>query len=132
MDTQIAMTGRVGSEVDHRIVKEIAYANFRLGCTPRVNRRGEWSDQETIWISVHCSRSLADGISASLKKGDPVVVTGKLRNSKWTDSEGNIRQDLRLEASSVGHDLSLGTTTFTKRPTKTRDAEAGSDETYLD
>lgn len=115
MDAVIWMTGYVGSEVEYRQVREdLVFASFRLACTPRLRRGGEWSDGETTWIGVTCSRALADNVRDSIAKGDPVVVVGKLRTSRWKDDQGVSRERLMLEALAVGHDLNRGVTEFTK------------------
>ncbi|MDR1238364.1 MAG: single-stranded DNA-binding protein [Propionibacteriaceae bacterium] len=115
MDAQIWITGRVGTEVEYRMVKDIPFAQFRLGCTPSYNRNGQWNELDTTWLSVSCSRRLAEGVQESVKKGDPVVVTGRLRTDRWIDSQGVEHERLKLEATSVGHDLAWGTAVFNKR-----------------
>jgi single-strand DNA-binding protein len=115
MDAQIWITGRVGTEVEYQLVKDIPFAQFRLGCTPSYNRNGQWSERDTTWLSVSCSRRLAEGVRESIRKGDPVVVTGRLRTDRWTDTQGVERERLKLEATSVGHDLTWGTAVFSKR-----------------
>jgi single-strand DNA-binding protein len=118
MDAQISITGRVGSDVELRTVSEsLCFARFRLGSTPRSLKDGEWVDGETIWISVECSRSLAKNAHASLRKGDPVVVVGKLRTHRWSDESGASHEDLRLQAVSLGHDLIFGKSTFERSRT---------------
>lgn len=113
MEAQVWMTGRVGTEVEYRPINaRLAFASFRLACTPRVNRAGEWGDAATTWISVSCSRGLAEHVKCSLSKGDPVVVVGRLRTHQWADSDGVLHEQLRLEATSVGHDLARGTSVF--------------------
>ena len=113
MDAHIWMTGRVGSDVDYKTINDtFAVASFRMACTPRRQRAGEWVDDHTTWVTVRCAWSLAEGAKCSLSKGDPVVVVGKLRTNVWTDSDGVVHEQLRLEATTVGHDLSFGTTAF--------------------
>jgi len=115
MDSLITMTGRVGGEVEYRPVNStIAFANFRLACTPRIQRNGTWEDAETTWVSVSCTRGLAEHVKCSLVKGDPVVVHGRLRTRRWADANGVEHEQLTIEASSVGHDLNLGTSRFTR------------------
>lgn len=113
MDAMVWMTGYVGGEVEYRTVKEeLTFASFRLACTPRMWRGGEWVDGETTWIVVSCSRGLADNVRSSVGKGDPVVVAGKLRTDRWTDAQGGSHERMVIEAVSVGHDLSRGTSVF--------------------
>ncbi len=113
MDAMVWMTGYVGGDVEFRTVKdEYTFASFRLACTPRQWRGGEWVDGETTWIVVSCSRGLAENVRSSVGKGDPVVVAGKLRTDRWTDGQGGSHERLVIEALSVGHDLSRGTSVF--------------------
>jgi single-strand DNA-binding protein len=113
MDSMIWMSGNVGGDVEFRTVRDgLVYADFRLGCTPRYWRDGEWVDAATTWITVNCNQALAENIRASIRKGDAVVVVGRLRTSRWNDSEGTTHERLQIEASIVGHDLSRGVARF--------------------
>lgn len=114
MEAMISMTGHLGGEVESRLTRltNTQSATFRLACTPRVRRRGDWTDGETTWLTVTCFRSLAENAAASLHKGDPVIVLGKLRTQTWQDDQGEHHERTVLEASSVGPDLARGTTQF--------------------
>ena len=112
MEALVQMTGHVGTEVDIRGNGSVTA--FRLACTPRVRGKGgEYSDGNTTWIDVTCFRSLAAHVAASVRKGDPVIVIGRLRTSVWV-KDGQTRERLGLEAETVGHDLSRGTAIFRK------------------
>lgn len=116
MDANLTVTGNVGSDIDLRTdsSNEWAYAAFRLASTPRVLRQGAWRDGETTWLNVNCrNRSLSLNVQASISKGDPVVVTGRLTTWSWVNKEtGEVQDKVVLEAVSVGHDLCRGTTSF--------------------
>lgn len=113
MDAVVWMSGYVGGDVEFRKVKdEYSFASFRLACTPRLRRNGEWVDAETTWLGVTCSRALAENVRSCIGKGDPVVVVGKLRTSRWKDDQGTAHERLGIEASVVGHDLTRGTSVF--------------------
>lgn len=116
MDATITVTGNVGSDIDVRTddTNEWAYAAFRLACTPRFVRNGTWRDGETTWLNVNCrNRLLSLNVQASISKGDPLIVTGRLTTWSWTNTEtGEVRERLVLDALAIGHDLSRGTTSF--------------------
>lgn len=117
MEATVNITGYVAGDVAYRSAGEGGSSScaFRIGCTPRIRRRGDWTDGETIWISVTCWRSVADNVASSVGKGDPVIVVGRLRTNIWTDREtGEMRERLALEAITVGHDLARGTSVFKK------------------
>lgn len=105
-DAQISLSGNVGTEVETMRGEGWALSRFRLACTPRRQRQGEWTDLETNWIGINCWGRMAEHVQASLHKGDPVVVVGRLRTSAWVDKEGQRQERLVVEASSLGPDLS--------------------------
>ena len=91
-----------------------ARAIFRIGSTSRWFDRasGSWRDQETVWLTVKAWRGLAHNVKASVRKGEPVIVTGKLRTTRWKDVSGEERTKLFVEATAIGHDLNRGTTAY--------------------
>ena len=115
MDAAVWVTGNVGSEVELKEFREgVTYASFRLACTPRIWRGGQWGDDESTWMGVVCTKALALNVKSSIGKGDPVIAVGRLRTERWIDSQGVLQERLKLEAQSVGHDLTRGTSVFRK------------------
>ncbi|PUA80970.1 single-stranded DNA-binding protein [Nocardioides currus] len=114
-DTYITLNGWVGSDVSLRDVGGgSAVANFRVATTSRRFRNDQWEDGTTTWYSVKAWRRLADNVAASIGRGDPVVVHGKLEADVWTKPDGSTSTQLVVTATSVGHDLSRGTAVFTR------------------
>jgi single-strand DNA-binding protein len=111
-DTFVTLHGWVGSDVIYRDPHNISVVNFRVASTPRLKKQGEWVDGDTTWYSVTAWRHLAVNIRDSVRKGDAVVVHGRLRTDVWEREDGQKSSSLRIEASLVGHDLSRGTSTF--------------------
>ena len=81
MEAVVHITGYAGTEIETRANGTVA--KFRLACTPRVRTKGEWGDGNTTWIEVSCFRALAEHVASSIRKGDPVVVIGRLRTNAW-------------------------------------------------
>lgn len=111
MDAHVHITGNVGGDVDFRSTK-VSLATFRLACTPRIRKNGDWVDGDTTWLTVTCWRNLAENVATSVKKGDAVVVVGKLRTSNFRRDDGSVLSRLTLDATSVGHDMGRGTSVF--------------------
>lgn len=127
-DTIVTVQGYIGTEPEKREVGESIVASFRVASTPRRFNREQnaWVDLDTNWFTVNAWRSLAANAMASLHKGDAVLVTGRLRASVWQDAEGKTHQNTVVEAISVGHDLTRGTSVFLKsgpQATKVDDSE---------
>lgn len=94
------------------------YLALRVGCTPRRFDRqtGQWQDLETMFLTVHCWRGLADNVNASdMQRGVPVVITGRLRVREY-EKEGQARFSAEVEATTVGHDLTRGCAQFRRTP----------------
>jgi len=112
MEAYVHMTGYVGGGVEYRN-NTVATASFRLACTPRIRRGGDWTDGETTWQTITCFRSLAENAASSIRKGDPVIVIGRLRTQVWT-KDGIPQERTVLEALTIGHDLTRGTSAFNR------------------
>jgi single-strand DNA-binding protein len=113
-DTYVTFHGWVGNDVTHRDVNGVTVVNLRVASTPRIKRKGQWMDGDTTWYSVSAWRALADNIRDSVKKGDAVIVHGRLRSEAWQREDGQMSSTLMVEASFVGHDLCRGTSTFAR------------------
>jgi single-strand DNA-binding protein len=125
MDVQISLSGYVGNDIDFTEGDGWNFARFRLATTPRVRRANGWADGETTWISVRCAGRLARNVRDSISKGDPVLVVGRVRTRRWVATSGENREELVVEAYSVGHDLVRGVSMFRKNPRRSYPAETG-------
>jgi single-strand DNA-binding protein len=128
-ETVVTVVGTVVTPIDsHRLPDGTTVANFRVGSTQRRYDRatGGWVDGDKLYVDVKCWRDLADNTMASLGKGDPVVVTGRLYTRSY-EHEGQRRQAMTLEAHSVAADLTWCTAvvTRTRRRVTAASADAG-------
>lgn len=116
MEPMVTMTGRVGHMPELRVSRNGApYTRFRIAHTPRLLRDGQWVDGDTSWVTVLCHRDLAVNAATCLRKGDPVVVSGRGRVESWIDDETKaLRESLMIEARTLGHDMALGESRFTR------------------
>lgn len=115
MSDVVTVRGFVASEVKMTLTESgLPVANFRLGSTERRFDRGrnQWVDAATNWYSVSMFRALAQNASASVGKGERVIVTGKLKLRQWSKTDGRRGIAPEIDADSVGHDLVWGTAKF--------------------
>ena len=78
---------------------------FRMAANERVFDRvaGKWRDGSVLYLPVICWRRLAENVAASLRRGDPVAVVGRLR--QWRDDrQGALKTEVVAEV--VAADLS--------------------------
>lgn len=115
-ESLITLQGWLGSDVSLRQAGEATVASFRLGCTPRryQKKTDSWVDGDTQWYTVNAWRSLAENCDGSLRRGDPVVVSGRVNAETWTNKAGIEVTSFSIDASFVGHDLNRGRSEFTK------------------
>ena len=126
-EAQVTMVGYVASTPSLVVTKAGRFvANMRVGVTPRRQDRdtGQWSDGDTSYVTVTCWRSLASNVAACLRKGDPVVVKGKMRVRQFDDKDGNQRVVVEVDASTLGHDLTRGVAHFLRTKRSPGDAPA--------
>ncbi|WP_228718147.1 single-stranded DNA-binding protein [Kitasatospora acidiphila] len=125
-ETMVTMIGNVASMVQYgQTAGGIPMANFRLASTERRydRARAEWVDGDTLWVTVLAWRGLASNVVSSLEKGDPVLVSGRLRVREWED-EGKRRSVVEIDARAIGHDLGRGTSAF-RSSVRGRSEQAG-------
>ena len=114
-DAIVTVIGFVAQDPHFQILKSgVSLASLRIGSTPRRYDReiGQWRDDDPMFLTVTCWRALADNLQqCELKRGDPVIVTGKLRVREYV-KDGQPRLNAQIEATTVGHDLSRGVARF--------------------
>jgi single-strand DNA-binding protein len=117
-DDQITVRGYVTGEpkLYQRTPEQLPLATIRVGSTPRrLNREtGEWQDGEPSYYTVKCWRRLAENVHGSLRKGDMVIVRGKVITRSWLDDQQRVRTEMQIEADTVGHDLAFGWSRFNR------------------
>lgn len=88
---------------------------FRIASTQR--RRdpatGEWVDGHVNWFTVCAYRHLGANAHASFRKGERVIVSGRLRIRRWEHEERH-GTEAEIDADALGHDLMFGTSAFSR------------------
>ena len=132
----MVISGNVGSEVEWRSDERYgARATFPVAATRRGLRDGVWVDLDTTWYRVTCWRQLAVHVIDSLKKGDAVIVSGRLRTDRWVGNDNIARSAFAVDATWVAPDLRRGTATFARarlRPEPTAPTETESEAARAD
>jgi single-strand DNA-binding protein len=114
----VTLVGFVAQDPIQRPTKDgVLVTDLRVGTTPRVQDRAtnQWRDGETSYFTVACWRRLGDHVRASLHKGDPVMLKGKLRSRNYTDRNGVSRTVVDIIADTVGHDLNRGVANYLRQ-----------------
>jgi len=116
MSEQITVTGLIATTPRHLVTQDaLPITSFRLAASTRRfdKNQDKWVDGETNWYTVTAFKQLAINAAGSLNKGDRIMVTGKLRIRDWDNGE-RAGTSVEVEATSIGHDLSWGSSVFTR------------------
>ena len=113
----LTIAGNIGNDpISNETRAGKAVINFRVATSSGYfdQRTGAWVDGVTNWYAVSAFGSLAEHAKASLHRGDPVIVVGRLRQKEW-EANGKKGIDVEITADAVGHDLRRGTSAFARR-----------------
>ncbi|MDR2294091.1 MAG: single-stranded DNA-binding protein [Microbacterium sp.] len=130
MTENITVVGNVASEPRQATSGAGAiYTSFRLATDNRRFDRatGEWVDGTPNWFTIYVWRALGENALASVRTGDRVLISGRLRLRAWTDGDRR-GTAAEIDADAMGPDLRWGTTTFHRaRRLVATDPDAGID-----
>jgi single-strand DNA-binding protein len=117
-ETYVTIKGRLTADPNVRTTRAGApMTKIRIAQSARrpvPGQPGQWEDTEASFYDVVTYRSLAANIAVSLRRGQPVTVHGKQRIVSWQREDGSTWYGVEIEADAVGHDLTFGTTAFSK------------------
>ena len=116
MSELITVSGLVATTPRHLVTQDgLPITSFRLAAAHRRFDRKEnkWVDGETNWFTITAFRQLAINAAGSISKGERVIITGKLRVRDWDNGE-RAGTSVEVEADALGHDITWGTSVFTR------------------
>jgi single-strand DNA-binding protein len=129
-EAQISVVGYVASEPEYvEVGQGIPKLTMRVAWTTRRREpsTGEWVDANTSFVRVTCWRRLAYNLATCLRKGDPVLLRGRLDVRPFVGKDGQRRISVDVDANTLGHDLSRGVAGFRRvfeKPAKPADEAA--------
>ena len=105
MSNHITITGNLGSDPELRFSPNgKAVANISVGDTPRRFNRdtNQWEDAgETLWLRCGIWGDKAEALAEHAKRGDMVIVTGRLKSRSFETKEGEKRTVIECDADEV-------------------------------
>jgi single-strand DNA-binding protein len=115
-DIITTVIGNAVTDVSLRVTSSgTSVASFRIASNSRRfdKSTSSWIDQEPSYLSITAWSQLAENVALSVHKGQPLVVTGKLKVRQWQDADKS-GTNVEIDAIAIGHDLNRGTSEFTK------------------
>ncbi len=116
-DTTLTITGNLCDIPELRVTPAgVALCKFAVASTPRVfdKASGQYKDGDPLFMTCTAWRDLAEHVAESLTKGARVIVTGRLKLSRWDTPEGEKRSAYGLDVDEVGPSLRFATATVKK------------------
>ena len=114
-EAQLSVVGYVASEPEFsRVGNGIPKLTMKVAWTTRrrESSSGEWVDGNTSFVRVTCWRRLAENLATCLRKGEPVLLRGRLEVRPFTGKDGVRRVSVDVDASYLGYDLTRGVAGF--------------------
>ncbi len=125
----VTLVGRVGNNPQVSLGPSGDRASFRMITTERRFDKAadDWVDGDEFGVSVVCWKALANAVLATVRKGDPLVVTGRIATRRF-DKDGVTQYFTEVKADVVGLDIGRAGNRFVRqspesRPGTTRPAD---------
>lgn len=124
MNSTITLVGNLTRDPETQLTaKGTSIARFGLAVNRRVRVGEEWQDR-TSFFNVVAWQDLGENVAHSLRRGDLVVVHGRLEQRSWDAADGSRRSSVEVVADDVGPSLRWATATIERR----RRADAAPDD----
>ena len=118
--SNVVVSGLVATTPRHLVTFEnLDITSFRLA-----ELDSEDDSQTTNWYTVVAFRELGLNASASINKGDRVIVSGSINIRDWDNGERS-GTTVELNADAIGHDLNWGTSGFIRKEIETHSCNCG-------
>jgi single-strand DNA-binding protein len=117
-ETTVTMIGNLTDDPELRFLPNgSGMVKFRIASTPRTLDResGTWKDSDPLFMNCTAWRELAEHIAESLTRGTRVILSGRLRLSRWEDKEtGEKKSMFQLDVDEIGPSLRFAQAKVTK------------------
>lgn len=107
-ETTVTLIGCLTTDPELRFTSNgTAVANFTVATNPRTFDRtsGEWKDADPLFMRCTLWRQPAEHLAESLRRGDRVIVVGRLRQRSFETRDGDKRTVIECDATEVGASL---------------------------
>ncbi len=110
----VVLVGNITDDPELRYTQSgAALASFTVAVSHRSKVSGEWQDVSDGFFRCTAWRSVAENASHTVRKGDRVMVIGKLIQRTF-EVEGQKRTTVEVQVQHVGPDLQFATATIEK------------------
>jgi single-strand DNA-binding protein len=120
----VTIVGRAGTHPQLSVGLTGDRVSFRVVATERRFDRAadDWVDGDEFGVTVVCWRTMATAVLNTVRKGDPVVVVGRISTRRF-ERDGVTQYFTEVKGDFVGLDVVRAGTRFTRNPLEPRPAE---------
>ncbi len=98
---RVILIGRLGSEVELKVVGQSSVANFSLATSEKFKNQAGEAVEKTEWHNISVWGKMAEIASKFIKKGSLVCIEGKIETKKYTGSDGIERYKTQILCSNL-------------------------------
>jgi single-strand DNA-binding protein len=116
-ETTLTVIGNLTADPELRFTPSgAAVASFTVASTPRTYDRNadKWVDGDPLFLRCTIWRQAAENVSESLRRGDRVIVNGRLKQRSFETRDGEKRTVVELDVDEIGPSLRWCTATVNK------------------
>jgi len=116
-DNSISIAGNLTKDPELRFLTNgSAKASVSVACNRRYQVNGEWKEEVT-YFDVIAWRKLAENLCASFKKGDRIMINGRMISRSYEASDGSgTRKVWEIDAEDIGGSVKYATADITRNP----------------
>lgn len=105
--SMITIIGNLVADPEAKVAAGHSLTSLRVASNERIkDMDGNWKDGDTTYIDVACWRKLAEGAS-TLKKGQRIMVYGKLKGRSFQKKDGTNGYAYEIEATDIGQSVMM-------------------------
>ncbi len=128
-ETIVTVVGNLTDDPELRFTPSgAAVSNFTVASTPRMfdKESQEWRDGEALFLRCSVWRQHAENVAESLRRGDRVIVQGRLKQRSYETSEGEKRTVVECEVDEIGASVRFRTIRHGEKTTRSAREDRGS------
>ena len=109
MSVQVTLMGNLTRDPEIRFTaKGDAVAKMSVAVNERVREGDTYVDGPVSYYEVEAWRQLAENAAEAFRKGDRIIVVGKMKIDKYETKEGEQRQKVVVTADDLGKSQKFG------------------------
>lgn len=112
-ESHVTIVGNITDDPELRFtLAGQAVATLTVATTPTFydSSTQEWKETDTIFMRCNIWRQLGENVAESLRRGNRVVVVGRIKQSNWEDREtGNNRSRIEIDVDDIGASMRFAT-----------------------